>query len=325
MKANQINSSSQDQVKNQDQNQCFIENIKPTPSLPMLTIQQQQHQLIHSSQAQPPPLPPPQAPPIPSHLFSGSSYIQYQQQKQQQQQQQIQLVQVPFGGGIQMLDLTSSNVSANTILPIRAISLNSINNNNSNNLANASNANEQLGGIAAFKLVPAVNSAVNNQTKSLPSSNNSQQIFSIDSSNSLKPVLIASGNETQQQQQTQLTAPISIQNSSVNSNNLSINTSQCKQTAFDKNGTSGEGLASLEEMSVNQLREECARRKLPKNGVKQKLIDRLKSNLMHQQTNGAAAAAVTVKSPDSGINMDSSPSFMSCKHLKRDDLYSQQP
>lgn len=39
-------------------------------------------------------------------------------------------------------------------------------------------------------------------------------------------------------------------------------------------------LVNIEEMSVNELREECARRKLPKTGVKQKLIERLKNHAL---------------------------------------------
>lgn len=65
---------------------------------------------------------------------------------------------------------------------------------------------------------------------------------------------------------------------------------------------------SLDTMSVNQLREECTKRNLPKNGVKQKLIERLKSHLGQQQV----IVSAIVKSPDSGVNMDGSPSFLSC-------------
>lgn len=62
---------------------------------------------------------------------------------------------------------------------------------------------------------------------------------------------------------------------------------------------------NIEEMSLNELKEECRRRKLGVTGNKQKLIERIKSSMAlpsHPQLNG-------VKSPDSGVNMDSSCSF----------------
>lgn len=73
------------------------------------------------------------------------------------------------------------------------------------------------------------------------------------------------------------------------------------QTTKEVNGL------NLEEMSVSKLREECSKRKLSKSGVKQKLIDRLKEygkkELNKQVT----------KSPDSGVNLENSPSFASCE------------
>ena len=60
--------------------------------------------------------------------------------------------------------------------------------------------------------------------------------------------------------------------------------------------------SSIDEMSLNELKEECRRKKLGVTGNKQKLIDRLKSSISGQSSNG-------VKSPDSGVNMDSSSSF----------------
>jgi len=56
------------------------------------------------------------------------------------------------------------------------------------------------------------------------------------------------------------------------------------------------------------------RRKLPKTGVKQKLIERLKnSNSQLQRQQSIASTASTVKSPDSGVNLDVSPSLQSCE------------
>ena len=91
---------------------------------------------------------------------------------------------------------------------------------------------------------------------------------------------------------------------------------------------------SLEEMSLNELRDECVRRNLPKSGrPKQKLIERIKDHMLkcngqqqQQQFVGHVSDAQqqlfnrqhsATKSPDSGVNMDGSPSFMSCmnKHL----------
>jgi hypothetical protein len=85
---------------------------------------------------------------------------------------------------------------------------------------------------------------------------------------------------------------------------------------------------SLEEMSLNELREECIRRNLPKSGrPKQKLIERIREHMLKsnnyqiqfisQQSSDSQQQynrqlSVT-KSPDSGVNMDGSPSFMPCK------------
>jgi len=65
---------------------------------------------------------------------------------------------------------------------------------------------------------------------------------------------------------------------------------------------------NIEEMSLNELKEECRRRKLLVTGNKQKLIDRIRTSMTSQLLNG-------VKSPDSGVNMDSSPNFISSKNL----------
>lgn len=64
---------------------------------------------------------------------------------------------------------------------------------------------------------------------------------------------------------------------------------------------------NLEEMSVNKLREECSKRKLSKSGVKQKLVDRLKEYAKKE------LSKQVIKSPDSGVNLDNSPSFASCE------------
>ena len=82
---------------------------------------------------------------------------------------------------------------------------------------------------------------------------------------------------------------------------------------------------SLEEMSLNELREECVKRNLPKSGrPKQKLVDRIKEHMLKSNNYTIQSNAQTdpqlfirqqsaTKSPDSGVNMDGSPSFMSCK------------
>lgn len=62
----------------------------------------------------------------------------------------------------------------------------------------------------------------------------------------------------------------------------------------------------IDEMNLNELKEECRRRKLLVTGNKQKLIDRIKSNISSMQASG-------IKSPDSGVNLDSSPSIISSK------------
>lgn len=86
---------------------------------------------------------------------------------------------------------------------------------------------------------------------------------------------------------------------------------------------------SLEEMSLNELREECAKRNLPKSGrPKQKLIERIREHMIKSnnyqiqpnlqtsdlQQNFNRQLSAT-KSPDSGVNMDGSPSFMPCKKI----------
>lgn len=81
-------------------------------------------------------------------------------------------------------------------------------------------------------------------------------------------------------------------------------------------------ILNLEEMSVNKLREKCVECGLPKTGVKQKLIERLKNwnNQQQQQIQRQQSAASTVKSPDSGVNLDVSPSFQSCKSMARETV-----
>ena len=71
---------------------------------------------------------------------------------------------------------------------------------------------------------------------------------------------------------------------------------------------------NVEEMSLNELKEECRRRKLLVTGNKQKLIDRIKLNMGNsaqpKPTQQQQQQSI-IKSPDSGVNMDSSPSFVS--------------
>ena len=85
---------------------------------------------------------------------------------------------------------------------------------------------------------------------------------------------------------------------------------------------------SLEEMILKELREECIRRNLPKSGrPKQKLIERIREHMLKsnnyqiqfisQQSSDSQQQynkqLLATKSPDSGVNMDGSPSFMPCK------------
>jgi hypothetical protein len=85
-------------------------------------------------------------------------------------------------------------------------------------------------------------------------------------------------------------------------------------------------MIKIEDMNMNELKEECRRRRLHVTGNKQKLIDRLKTNsniLLSnennikqndlQQTQQQQHVQV-VKSPNSGVNMDCSPSLNSCKY-----------
>ena len=72
-------------------------------------------------------------------------------------------------------------------------------------------------------------------------------------------------------------------------------------------------LTNVDEMSLNELKEECRRRKLLVTGNKQKLIDRIKASLNGHSSNQLLLSGI--KSPDSGVNMDSSPSFISSKFL----------
>lgn len=69
---------------------------------------------------------------------------------------------------------------------------------------------------------------------------------------------------------------------------------------------------------MNELKEECMRRKLTKSGTKPKLIERLREHILSSQSSGEQQAHLqrqqsSAKSPDSGVNLDSSPSFMSCE------------
>lgn len=137
-------------------------------------------------------------------------------------------------------------------------------------------------------------------------------------------------SQIDQQQQSSSDLPPSVSSSSSslstssignNTIGLSIPQSQQQQSlpAFsavadnEQKQETEEILINLEEMSVSRLREECMRRKLPKTGVKQKLIERLKnSNSQLQRQQSIASTASTVKSPDSGVNLDVSPSLQSC-------------
>jgi hypothetical protein len=62
---------------------------------------------------------------------------------------------------------------------------------------------------------------------------------------------------------------------------------------------------SIDDMSLSELKEECRNRKLLVTGNKQKLIDRIKAHI------NSFSNIKGVKSPDSGVNMDSSPSLIS--------------
>ena len=136
--------------------------------------------------------------------------------------------------------------------------------------------------------------------------------------------------DQQQQQSTDLPPSVSSSSSSLSTSSIGNNTiglsipipqNQQQQSlpAFstvadnEQKQETEEILVNLEEMSVSRLREECMRRKLPKTGVKQKLIERLKnSNSQLQRQQSIASTASTVKSPDSGVNLDVSPSLQSC-------------
>jgi hypothetical protein len=381
--SNQTTQNLNQQYLSQGQQQQFMQ--KHTPSSPSL--------LGLQHQSTPPPMPP-QAPPLPPNLFPLSTNI-----SSDPNGQQIQLVPI---GDIQILDNIKNLFPNNNIMPIRTISLNQFGNGgattsttllngkeiiamNGTNLVSSENAETNGAASTAilppptttFKILNSLNSnfVSNGATASISTSANiinpvaqNQQIFSLDSSNGLTPILIAttggSGatNPTSANtnvnltsnggilQSSELIVPIQIEmdknNNSSNSNsvqvltpsqasdilnsNLTINTN----TEMINDGASQQekllNLANLEEMSVNQLREECIKRKLPKTGVKQKLIDRLKANLMSQQLQQSSKSIgsdsqlssnsqirhsnlTIVKSPDSGVNMDGSPSFVSCK------------
>ncbi len=88
--------------------------------------------------------------------------------------------------------------------------------------------------------------------------------------------------------------------------------------------------AKIDEMTMNELKDECRRRRLHVTGNKQKLIERLKTNTnnvkpvhndqSNKQTNGSQDQVQTlqfVKSPDSGVNMDSSPGIPSSMHMSK--------
>ena len=134
------------------------------------------------------------------------------------------------------------------------------------------------------------------------------------------PVPITSTvQQQQQQQQTQyanilpLTTP-TVENNSKNvtlvlpsASNSGNATVQQLISSLPSTTTNNKPLKSIEEMTMNELKEECRRRKLNVSGNKPKLIERIKAS---QQT----AAFQVVKSPDSGVgNMEYSPSFTSCK------------
>lgn len=187
--------------------------------------------------------------------------------------QPIQLVPI---GDMNMLD-NLKNLFTNGLVPIRTISLTQLTNSNS--------LSENL---------------VNNNSNSTLTNQN--QLFSIDSGK-IAPLMLTSKTVENVHQ------PIQVKIESLNTETV------------NKPVVSTTPLLNLEEMSVSKLREECARRKLSKTGVKQKLIERLKMNnsaLLHSQQSESQLQlqrqnSIVIKSPDSGVNMDSSSSFASCE------------
>ena len=104
-------------------------------------------------------------------------------------------------------------------------------------------------------------------------------------------------NQNQQQQ----IKPVNICNQQINGQPLKVDNMETQSNNVAK--TTG-----IDEMNLNELKDECRRRKLLVTGNKQKLVDRIKSNINSTHING-------IKSPDSGVNLDSSPSILSSKYF----------
>lgn len=204
-------------------------------------------------------------------------------------QQSIQLVSI---NDLQSLD-NLQNIFQTNFLPVNSITVASSDLLNSERVVNTPPLTQ-----------PSVSMDTTNPSLAMPCSN----IGTEQAVNSNKQNSNISSNQINQ--------PMSNQSkSSTKNESIKTEPNQCNLSAK----------TNIEEMSLNELKEECRRRKLLVTGNKQKLIDRIKSNTHLNVPNQISS----IKSPDSGVNMDSSPSITSidqspCNSINSANLISNQ-
>lgn len=209
-----------------------------------------------------------------------------------QSNQSIQLVPI---GDIQML------FNTNNFLPIRTLSVGPFNGPNGIDSPNAQ--------ILPPPTPP--NKPLNH--------NSSNNLYSLDTN--LAPLVVATrpastmsqSLQSINQNQYQQASPIKSLSSEILAPPTAQKTPSFKVNQKETDNKIESKLTNVDEMSLNELKEECRRRKLLVTGNKQKLIDRIKASLNGHSSNQLLLSGI--KSPDSGVNMDSSPSFISSKFL----------
>ncbi len=192
---------------------------------------------------------------------------------------------------------------------------------------NNSNGNNNILPISCISNTSILSSSTSSPLNFMPQ--NQSQVFHINtegkvitnaqSMNPAKNVVAPAGqisfSSLNANEQQRIIAPIQIE---INQNQSNVpsssSSSSIMNTSIQMIETDSNLINKLETMTMNQLRDECVKRRLPKNGIKQKLIERLKGFLayQHQQHQNIQQQINHIKSPDSGVNMDSSPSFVSC-------------
>ena len=229
---------------------------------------------------------------------------------------------------IQLLPIGDLQNLLNTgFIPLRAISVGQIDDKNSANSTDfVKGSNNIMQPIKLINASPLISNTSISNGQITPS------VFSIENG-TLTPVIIATNGSTAPMASllpSQNNASLLPKFTDPSLNSQALNSAPIKQNLAPKtisnpvkenqkeesadNSKTAEVQikTNFEEMSLNELKEECRKRKLTVTGTKQKLIERLRSSITLPKTN-----PTSVKSPDSGVNMDGSPGFFSskCKNM----------